>query len=264
MAYNTNRNKKSSDFKKVEFIDLSVGQHTIRFLDDSNTALDVDTHFINGATVLCLGDDCPACKVNRELYLKEGKDAKNNPAYHTRRQVFYWNVFDKTPVKVCQKCGHENKKVGNNWIPTCQKCGEVLTVKDQPLNKIKVLNKGVQFADLLNGYEVSILDTEMNPLDTKSYDYMIMVDSTKKATPAPMPHLNQPLVLTEEQVKYDLPNVPMKVSADEMRSLLRGVSLRDIFNARKAESAVDTSLETRQAEVSAELEESLEDLFGKE
>lgn len=261
MGYNFHNNKGSGDFKKVEFVDLSQGQHIVRFLDDSSSTFTVDTHFVNNCTVVCLGEDCPICKNNHEIYVRLGKDSSKDPSYHPRRQVFYWNVYDMTPVKICE-CGVENKKVGMNWLPTCKKCGKVLTAMEQPLNKVKVLNKGVELARMMDGYEASILDRERNPISPLTYDFMLMVGSDKKPMPVPQPQNIYTIELPEGS-KYDLKTIPVKLNAEEMRSIMRGVSIRDIFAGRKAESAIDKEMENKASEISAELDDSINELFGK-
>ena len=57
MPYAIRQRQTRSDFKKVEYLDLSQGQHTIRILDDGETAYVTDVHYLNGATVMCLGED---------------------------------------------------------------------------------------------------------------------------------------------------------------------------------------------------------------
>lgn len=269
MSFNDKFKKKktSGDFKKTEFMDLPVGIHTIRFLDDSSTTLDVWSHFLKGkGSFLCLEDDCPICQNNRELWAREGKAAKENPNYSTKTQRFYVNVLDKTPVMICPKCEHENKKVGNNWLPTCQSCGELLVgVKPAPLMKVKVLNKGQQFFDLIDNFEQSTLDEEKNPVPITQYDFMIIIGADKKPTPSPMSTARDPL--PEGLEKFDLHSAIITMDKDELIDVLKGVSLRDIFAARNANKGADDVLDDMKDLADKEysdIQDSLDELFPKE
>ena len=52
---NFRKPQQRQDFKRTEFIELPVGQHTIRILAENPPVF--DTHYVKGITLRCLGDD---------------------------------------------------------------------------------------------------------------------------------------------------------------------------------------------------------------
>jgi hypothetical protein len=53
----------------------------------------------------------------------------------------------------------------------------------------------------------------------------------------------------------------MKLSEEELTQVLSGVSLQDIFSARKATPKEETELESIAEDVALEVEDTVEDLF---
>lgn len=228
VKFNSNSDSK---FKKTEFMSLTNGAHTVRLLNDK--AKTVPTHFFNRskATVLCLGDECPICANNKKLYMQFNKEANKQPEYNKVTYRFYVNVLDKTPAKTCTKCGLEYKDIRN----TVCSCGEILPATATPLNKVKVIAKGLTLRDDLDSVSRAILDNTGTPVPLTSYDMVLMVTGagTRDAhiTPVPRPDMNEP---TPEGLElFDLERATIKFDASEMLDLQRGVSLKDIFSARK-------------------------------
>lgn len=226
-------NKGSSNYKRTEFMTLTNGAHTIRVLDEQ--AKTVPTHFFNNskATVLCLEDNCPICENNKRLISQFPNNFREQSAYNKINYRFFVNVFDKTPAKVCTKCGKEWK----NLAQTVCSCGEVLP-EAKPLNKVKVLSKGLTLRDDLGSVEKAILDESGTPIGLTNYDVTLMVTAAgtrdAKITPVPRTDSTQPVDLGEQE-KFDLEKATIVLEPSEMLDLQRGISLKDIFASRKKE-----------------------------
>jgi len=227
---------KSSDnkFKRTEFMALGNGAHTIRVLNEQ--AKTVPTHFFNNTktTVLCLEEECPICENNKKLIQQFPKDFRNQTSYNKVNWRFLVNIFDKTPAKVCNKCEKEWKDLRQ----TVCSCGEVLPAEAKPLNKVKVLSKGLTLRDDLGSVEKAILDNSGTPIGLTNYDVVLMVTGAgtrdAKATPVPRTESNQPVDLGEQEL-YDLEKCTIVLEPEEMLQAQRGVSLKDIFAGRKKE-----------------------------
>lgn len=221
-----------SDRKKNEFMQVGQGAHTIRILQSQ--AKTYPTHFFKHSftTVLCLEDECPICNNNRSLWQQFDKEAKKQSGYNPRQYRFYVNVLDKTPAKACEKCGTEYKDTRN----TICKCGEVLPAEIKPINKVKILNKGVTLRDDLDSIDKAIQDSNGTPIGLMNYDITLMVSGTgneTKTTPVPRTDANEPI--PEGLELFDLEKVIITLEPAEMLDLQRGISLKDIFAARKKE-----------------------------
>lgn len=236
-------NRNSSSFKKIEFIKLSPGKHIVRFLQHEK--LVYDTHYVKGWTVVCPGEGCPVCANNTQLRMADPKNYYRNPSYISVRQVGVTNVLDKTPAKVCPKCGTEHKKVSTAFPTVCSKCNESLvTVQAAPLNKVKVMSKGRQVfeqidgSDKAPGYKQTVLDeATQTPLDFTTYDFTIIVTNDSKATPVldPSPEKNEPVSVTEDDF-FDLEKAMIQLDLEEFGQLMRGVGMMDILRARSGSS----------------------------
>lgn len=221
-----------SNFKRVEFMQVKQGAHTIRILQSQVKTL--PTHYFDSskASVLCLEDECPICANNKKLYMQFGKEASKQPGYNKVNWRFFINVLDKTPAKVCTKCGKEYKDVRN----TVCTCGEVLPAEASPLNKVKVLSKGTMLRDDLGSINDAIKDAQGNPIGLMNYDVTLMVSGEgreTKITPVPRTDLNQPV--PEGLELFEIDKAVITLEPAEMLDLQRGVSLKDIFTARKPE-----------------------------
>jgi hypothetical protein len=250
------REYKKGDFKKTEFMSVTNGAHIIRILEDQAKTL--PTHFFmnSKSSVLCLEDECPICKNNKDLIRQYPENFRDQPGYNKVNYRFFVNVLDKTPAKVCEKCGKEYKDTRQ----TICTCGEVLPTA-APLNKVKVLSKGLQLRDDLGSVEKAILDTDGNVIGLKNYDVIIMTTGAgtrdAKNTPVPRTEANQPV--PESLELFDIDKAVIKLEPSEMLDLQRGISIKDIFAARKAkqeefvpeEIAPQADIDAVQAKVNA-------------
>lgn len=217
-----------SEFKKTPFVDLNTTS-VVRIL--TNGYMSVETHFINRATVKCLGEGCPVCANNKMLIMQFPETFREEAKYSPRRTVNLVNVLDKTPVKTCE-CGIENKVVPG--VSTCV-CGKILTGDAAPSNKVKVLSRGSTLFDDFDNINNAILDAQGECIGLTRYDLTLVVSGagkTKKITPI-AGQITDPVVVDESELN-DLEKVTIQLTATELVDLQRGVSLKDIFAARRA------------------------------
>lgn len=244
--------------RKTLFVDLN-STATVRIL--ANGYLSVDTHYVNRATVQCLGEDCPICSNNKILIMQYPETFREEAKYSPKRTVNLVNVLDKTPVKVCQDCGTENKAVPG--VVACSKCTHIVTTDATPSNKVKVLSKGNTLFDQLDAINNAILDPDGERVGLTRYDITFVVSGAGKQkviTPIAGQITGDPVYNTEDL--FDLENVTIKLSPSEMMDLQGGVSLKDIFAARRAtekSASFDAPIISKETEQS--IEQDIETMF---
>lgn len=236
--FDTTKSDKSSSFRKTEHVDLTPGQTTIRIIDSPEEALKYHTHYVKGAYVKCLGEDCPVCKSNFKILAENPDSYREVPGWSPKQERFAVNVYDKTLVKICPACKTEVKKNGNAFPPVCSnsRCGQpIVAVAEAPLNKIKVLAKGVTLAELLNGIDASIQDEKGEKIGINNFDIVLYVTGTGRQqtiSPIPLVDKRDPVEFKKED-KYDLTKIAIELTADEIIDLQKGISIKDIFAARR-------------------------------
>src|ERR1051325_8828243 len=107
---------KAPKYRKTEFLSLGQGEHRIRILDSMEVKK--YTHYVGYAYIECLGDECPLCENNKRILYEYPEDYQKVKGWNPRRARFYINVLDKTPTKVCPKCGTE-KQDASEICPAC-------------------------------------------------------------------------------------------------------------------------------------------------
>jgi hypothetical protein len=239
--------------KRLEYMDTKAGNHIIRILEPS--AKDWWTHYINRISVKCLGEECPLCTRNFELIRQFPDTFRQQLGFVNRTKRYYINVLDKTPAKVCVACGAEYKRK----LDVCE-CGQVLSAEMTPLNKVKILAKGVTLFEDLNNINNAIRDEQGEVIGIHNYDVGLIVTGTgkdTKTTPVADKTLNTPVDMSSIEL-FDTSNALIELRPDEMLELQRGVSLTDIFAARKAsENTAEVS-----ATVAQGIENEIDKLFG--
>ena len=252
--------KAQYDSKKKLYLKLAQGQTIIRILEDK--AEKFYTHYINNSTVQCLGDDCPVCQGNRVIYTEHPNDFREIKGYSPKVQKFLINVMDRTLVKVCPTCGAENPKAGNAFPVTCS-CGVVIApVTETPSNKIKVLGKGVTVFEQFNAFEETILDAENNPVPLTAFDIVLTVSGAGRLTKVvaiPMTNRMDVLEFNKEDL-YDLTDSVPKLTQEEISELQRGISMKDIFSARRATEETNTEGARIVAEATEVSEEEVDEI----
>lgn len=234
----TPETKQPRQTKKTEFVNLN-STAVVRVL--SNSYHTVETHYINKATVACLGEDCPVCATNKTIILQNPETFREDPRYFPKRKVCMVNVLDKTPVKTCPNCSAES----GAQAQVCAKCNAILSaVQAAPSNKVKVLSRGVTLFEHLGAISNAILDGSGEKLGLTAYDITLMVAGTgkeKTITPIPGTPSAEPLLESGKDLdSYDLDKVVISLTPPEMLDLQRGVSLRDLFAARRSSDSLDS------------------------
>ncbi len=245
--------------KRTEFMALPEGAHLIRILQTQ--AKTKPTHFFNQtkATALCLGDECPICANNRKLIMQFPENFRDQAGYNKVNYRFFVNVLDKTPAKVCAKCGKEYKDTRQ----TICSCGEILPNEIKPLNKVKVLSKGLTLRDDLDKIDKAIQDNSGTPIGLMNYDIMLMVSGSGRDTKiTPVPRTDIKDSIPENLELFDIEKVTIVLEPDELLDLQRGVSLKDIFAARKKEEAVSFDPIVDQSELE-KVNKAVDELFNQ-
>jgi len=218
------------EFKSPKFLRVTEGEMVIRILGPS--IYDVKTHWVAGVTVKCLGEDCPICANNDKIRLEHPEDFRDIAGYIPWRNSFYTNVYDKSPVKVCENCDSEVQQVRGIFPSACWKCDTIVTsIEAQPSNTVKILNRGVQLRDQLELVNNSVVGDDGEPVGLETFDIRLRVGSNKEPIPIEMPESNEPIEL-EEDALYELERVPLRLDVEELKDLLRGVKVKDILIAR--------------------------------
>lgn len=249
-------------FEKTRFLTMDYGVHIVRFL---GAPIRTYAHYLRTKSLMvkCLEEDCPICKVNSQIRAERPDDFFTNPGYFAKSERHYINVLDRTLVKICPNCQAENTMdISKKFSPTCVSCESFLTdVKPTPSEKVKVLNLSKTLADVVNGFATSVCNAEGEPLDIHTYDIAIMVTKSgqkKNITAYPIPE-NHDVVEVPEESYYDLEKALIVLTEDELVNLMKGVSLKDIYVARRAGSS---ELEESLTEASADLDDKIKKLFG--
>ena len=228
------------DGKKKQFLRLTPGNHVIRLLPGEQGFYITYTHWINNANIECLDDECPICMNNKRIIAENPDNFREIKGYSRRRQVFYVNVLDRTPAKICPSCGEIHKGVGGNFPSACSNCNAVLVNEQaKPLNDLAILNRGSELYENLKSINNENLDELGEKIGIENYDIMIMVPpKTKRPVAQGMPHQRDEVTMPEEEL-FNLEEAPLKLSADEVNKFLRGASLKDIYAMRRADAIIE-------------------------
>lgn len=266
MPFSIKDYSKKSGLQKADFLQLTAGRHVVRILESPEEALLVETHFLVTPTgrfsVKCLGEDCPICLNNRKICLSNPKSYRNEKGYSSKSDRYTFNVLDRTIAKTCPKCGSVFSKVGQNYPAACTECGTmILSEEAKPLNKVKLAQISKTLATQLNGLESAVTDAEGNPIGITNYDIVFLVEENgdkKTVTPIPASNNNDVVNIPKEQY-LDKNSSVLVLSADEILDALKGVSLKDIFTARK----IPQTTEPVEQKQNSAIEKEVEDLVAK-
>jgi len=261
-VYDENR----GDFKKTQFLKIIPGYPVrIRILDKG--AHRVSKHYLpkQKISIVCLEENCPICANNKKLAAQH-KDMKYSdiPGIINKQNRFLVNVLNRTKVKTTP-----TEKVvyagADGKFPTQHpETGEDLTkITATSQNTIEVLERGSKLFSQLNGIYDTVRDEDGNRIGLTNFDIILTASGKGRqmeVSAIPQPQLNDEVKLLETDL-YDLTKVPMKLSEDELNKVLSGVSLQDIFEARKATPKEEAELEGLADDVAAEIEDAVDDLF---
>ncbi len=253
-----------SSFKPTEYVKLISGVPlTIRVLDKK--AVHLEKHYIPASkiSVLCLGEDiCPICQNNQKL-MRENPDVSPRQirGFLARQNRYMVNVLNRTVVKVAPS-GNITYPIQGQFPANDPQTGELLVnIEAKPLNKVQVLERGPTLFSQLNAINDAVVDPETgNPIGLWNYDIVITATgSGRKMTTnvIPYPNKNDEVNVPDEE-KFALETLGIRLSPEEMLKALQGVSLRDIFEARRA---MDDTLAAAETAVSEDVQRKLDELF---
>lgn len=245
--------KSKSKFRKTEFVSLDEGEHVIRILDRHEEKF--YTHYIGWVYAKCLGEECPICQNNRKILYEHPEDYRDVKGWNPRRDRYYINVLDRTPVKVCEKCETENTTTSE----VCASCGTVLGLA-KPADKVKVLSGSSKLFEDLKVISNSVRDDEDKRVDIRTYDWQLLVRGKgrdKAITPRDRYNpAKAGLIEVPAEQLFNLNEAVISLSAEEMLDLWNGASLKDIFTVRRAKKQVVNSSEV---ELTDQLNKDMED-----
>jgi hypothetical protein len=253
------------DFKPTRFTKIISGYPVrIRILDKN--AYKVSKHYLpkQRVSVVCLGEDCPICANNKRLVeANPGVSYNDIPGIINRQNRFLVNVLNKTKTKTTESGKTVFAGADGKFPVQHPETGEDLTkVKAAPQNTIEVLERGSTLFGQFNGIHDAIRDENGERIGITNFDIILM--ATGKGRQMTVSAVAQPQLNDVVEIKdidlYDLSKVPMKLSAEEITQLLNGISLQDIFEARKLNKET-SELESVAEDVALEVEDNIKDLF---
>lgn len=249
-------------FNKINFLKLNPGQHIIRILN----IMSVYTHFIPQAkvSIKCLLEDCPICGMNKKIMTEHPDDFRKITGFLPRSKRHYFNCLDRTDVKVCPTCQAEVKRGGDNkFPPICPEGHVILEAEVTKSGKVKVGSVSDTNGNLMNTYAKSSLDAEGNSASLSDFDFLLMVTKMPdgKNNTAPMPiYANNDALEIPDDALYNLEDAVVNLNPNEIVNLLKGVSLRDLYLARKGSTS--EVLEEKVTELSADIKSDLEKILS--
>jgi hypothetical protein len=256
------------DFKPIHFVKIQSGiPLRLRVLDKK--AYHSRKHFIPSqrVSIVCPGEEeCPICQNNQKL-IRENPDAnvRSLKGFISRQNRYLANVLNRSLVKV-SSAGNVIYQAGGQFPTHDPSTGELLVdIEAQPLNRVEVLERGPTLFTQLNTISQTVIDDAGNPVGLTNFDIVIMASGQgRKMTTniVPYPNQNDEVNVPEEDL-YDLEDVGIRLRGNEIIELLKGVSLRDIFEARRAEEAEELAEELSgvEGEIADEVKDSIESLF---
>lgn len=233
-------------FNRAQFLSFDYGTHTVRFMSSFSA---IYTHFISKskATIKCLGDDCPICKNNHIIFTENpgNRSYSSIEGFCAKQYRHYANVMDRTLIKNCPQCQTEIKKGLSTQFPTnCPACGVLVnTIEPHKANLLKVVNISDTNASVLKSKMLGVLDIGQSVVDPMTYDVVfivIKIGGKKNISPDLLVQSNDVVTLPEGAELFDLTKIVPILSAEEIIEVLKGVSLKDIYNSRKGEPTAAT------------------------
>jgi hypothetical protein len=264
MPFTFKQENDKSAFKRTERFIQTPGQHIIRALDTQATEIDV--HIVKRAkfyTIKCLGAECPICETNKKIFVERKDEFRKDPNYIPRSRRHFFNVLDRTPVKVCSnpECQAEVKAEDmKNFPSACPMCKSMIVGAEPTIsNKVKIFEVSEEVAHGIDLLERSELDEAGNPIGWNNYDMMVL-KQREKSPVFKVLSKNNDVVSVPADALFDVKESVISLTPDEIKDVLRGVTIKDIYAARKAESGMVASNESVQQIAEATLADIKEDL----
>lgn len=253
MSFIENADRKATNRNTVKvsrWVKLDEGKPVVvQILEDSAT--EYFKYWFRDSTGKWVGyaspgyESCPIASRNRTI-------GKGNKGYIKPRRTYCVNVLDMTPMVICPECG--SVYWPQEKPATCSCDTPLKDVKPEPLNKVRILERGYRLFKQLNSLDTgedsegnainSITDEEGNPLSITEYPIQIIRSGQGNetvTTPIPMLHLDAVNPEDYEDLLYELPQ-GMDLTNEEVLAIIEDrVPLSDIFAARNAENHKEDS-----------------------
>ena len=263
-AHMPEQTERETDFKKPTYTDLIPGVPIkVRILDKE--AVHIQTHFITSQKISlrCLGDLCPICAKNRDLFNQNpGKKANELPGFIYKQNRYRTHALNRTQVKISPS-GNVIYPVGGKFPPTDPDSGEpIVNVEARPLNRVEILERGPRLFEKFNIVNSTTFNDDGEAIGIWNFDISIVRSGMGTKTDynvTPHPNLTEPVEVSEEDF-FDLEATGIVLEPDEMMKAVAGVSLRDIFAQRRA-SEENSELEEVVSSASQEVQNKVQDLF---
>ncbi len=255
-----------SDYPKVKYLRFQEGIPSIvRVI--SAESLYVAKHYLKNirTSILCLEDQCPICDKNKTLREQHGRNASKQPDYINIQNRNIVNVLDLTSVIVDDETGNEYPAFKGTF-PTVTQDGQrsLADVLPRPSNTIKVLERGKRLFEQFDVYHNEY--AHLGGIRGLNLKFVTLGAGTKMTiSVVPLPEQSTPLdelfdaLDADARIEPELATLGIQLVPDEVLQAVSGVSLRDIFAARKLEdtNSVDATLQGDLADV----EGAVSDLF---
>lgn len=248
------RRDKSADFARPVFLRFREGVPvTVRILDVH--ADKVLKHWINKSktSVLCLGESCPICQQNETIRRENPKTFNKIKGYIPVQRRWMVNVLDRTPVIKDPESGEEYCAIKGKF-PTVTNDGErsLVNIQPTPSNTIKILERGQTLFELLAAIHADSItegdDGESGGITT--FDIKLIpagsgTDMVISVIPQQRNDDVTPILEQNNLTPYVLSDIGVELTPEEVDQVVRGISIRDVFAARRAkdESDSDKSLQ---------------------
>lgn len=251
-------------FKATEYVQLPTGVPIrLRILDKK--ALRQIKHYIPSAraSVICAGEECPICQSNNRLMRENpGVNPREIKGFIPRQNRFLVNVLNRTVVKVSPS-GKVIYPTGGQFPAVDPETGEPLVnIQAKALNKVQVLDRGPELYEQLNVLNAQITDETGNPLGLWTFNIGVTstgVGRKTKTTVIPFANENDVVNVPEED-KYVLSTLGLILTAGEIETVLKGVSIKDIYAARR--STKENTGEEALVQLSEDVSNKVKDLFA--
>lgn len=263
----------STEFEPTRFTKLVSG-NPVRVRILNKEAYRVYKHFLpqQRISIVCLGDGiCPICIENQKKIDNAQAGTRYNQikGYIARQNRYSVNVLNKTLVKETPTGNVIYPQMDGQFPMQDVSTGEMLVnVEPKPLNHVEVLERGPTLFSQLNAINSQIIDEETNePLGIWNYDVVITATGQGRQMTTnviPYPQYNEPVDISADDL-YVLETIPLQLAPDEIYEVLRGVSLQDVFSARRSEDEenVKADLGRLETDSAKEASKSIDDIFSE-
>ncbi len=263
------------DFDRPKYLRFREGfPTTVRILDKN--AFSVRKHWINKArtSLLCLGETCPVCASNDKIRGENPKNFRNIKGYIPVQFRYMVNVLDRTMVVIDPETEEEHyAQKGTFPLISSDNERSLAGIDPQPSNTIKILERGkTLFENFLAIHnetaefndEQELISGGLTAFDLKLLTLGAGVEMTISVMPILQSNDDISAILEENEiVLHDLSTVGITLTPDEMEQVAyAGVTLSDVFAARKADEDAETTEEM--ATTLADVSDSVKELFDDE